>query len=422
MEQNEVYQEIFSATPVKVLKERTRNVLSQLDDKRILTMRNGTPRDWRGFKDLTEFDEHIAMTAYHDSFTQIILNTWQHEPASTIEKLLNILQKMGRYDIIDDAINFMYEDALSYRTSASKLKLQIPVQIPEISSASNPSISSCFDIEATAVNDDTVGATQRYASYVCYEDDDIEFVQLMVKNLEEKYNLQLCIPERDLTAQGLVEHSAIINFIKNRCNSMVIVLSDAFTRSKQNSFLTMLAQAISVEAQSRIIIPVIYKTCTLPTTLQALSKLDYTRGDKFSCFWARLESSIRQSSGYLASQANSSSMLSISAPGQSPPSPMITGDKSPVLLHPNSSSGYSSYSMNEDPQIDTASSEESLSSSVKVKKFVPNGIITPNLPSNSQEQMPSTSGIESTNSPTPSRRSTSKKSLLTMLKRKRNKK
>lgn len=411
MDKREKYQEVFSTTSVNVLKESTRNILiQQLDETRIREMRNGTLRDWRGFKDLTN---SIIPSGYCISYMEIMLKNWESNPENTIENLLGILKQMERYDIIDDIIDLMYDDAVGYKQS-NKLRIQIPqkIQDDEVSSASNFSTTSSFTSEVTTVHDIENSIRQLYDSYVCYEDDDVEFVQQMILNLEQDHQLQLCIPERDLTAHGLVDHSAIINFIRNRCKSMVIVLSESFTRSKQNSFLTMLAQAISIEAQSRFIIPVIYKTCVLPTTLQALSKLDLTRGDKFDCFWVRLATSIRQSSSYEASQFNiPSSMLSVSSSSlASPSSPNYRGDKSPILLHTSSSSGYSSYSMNLETkmEIERSKSEENLRSHVNKKKNFSNKLISSNIQGNNQEKRPSTStvgtAIFETASPTPSKK------------------
>lgn len=118
---------------------------------------------------------------------------------------------------------------------------------------------------------------QHYDAFLLYADEDEEFAQEMIENLETKNNLkvtamfhslnihylktehteyefkynnllffQLCLKERDLVAGISFEHEAIMRLISERCNRLITIISPDFLKSPANKFFVNYAQATGI--------------------------------------------------------------------------------------------------------------------------------------------------------------------------------
>jgi hypothetical protein len=56
---------------------------------------------------------------------------------------------------------------------------------------------------------------------------------------------QVCVKERDLLP-GTFEHSATLELIADRCNRVIVIISEAFMMTNLNKFLMSYAQSIGI--------------------------------------------------------------------------------------------------------------------------------------------------------------------------------
>lgn len=116
-----------------------------------------------------------------------------------------------------------------------------------------------------------------YDAFVCYADEDTDFVHKLIQILES-CNISILTKERLLA--GHIEFDAITQSIDQRCGRTIIILSPQFLESSKCVFQSKFAYALAYEQEKinmRKIIPVIYKPCVLPHTITMLSKVDLTR-------------------------------------------------------------------------------------------------------------------------------------------------
>lgn len=145
--------------------------------------------------------------------------------------------------------------------------------------------------------DDTLSTngSMYYDAYVCYADEDGEFVQFLSEFLEGRIGLKLFIPGRDLLV-GHMQHDAIFQMIEERCNRMLIILTPEFCQSSECEFQTRFATGLAIEQRNRKIIPIIYKRCDLPPVVRFMSKIDLSKGDQTPDWtWKKLVVSIKSS-------------------------------------------------------------------------------------------------------------------------------
>ena len=132
-----------------------------------------------------------------------------------------------------------------------------------------------------------------YDAYICYADEDIEFVSFLAQYLESpQIGLRLFIRDRDLLV-GSMKYDAFTYLIEKRCNYVVIVLTPNFIQSAECEFQTRFATGLQIEQRSRKLIPIILKACEIPPCIRYISKIDFSRGDsKWQWVWRKLITSI----------------------------------------------------------------------------------------------------------------------------------
>ncbi|XP_026148382.1 myeloid differentiation primary response protein MyD88 [Mastacembelus armatus] len=243
--------------------------------------------DWMAVAEAVDFT-YLEIKNYEglEDPTKRLLENWQARCSdATVGKLLSILTELERNDIVEDLRPLMDEDVRKYCENLKK-KAEPPVQVPEVDSCV-PRTPERFGITR---EDDPNGAPERFDAFICYCESDFEFVHEMIRELEQtEYKLKLCVFDRDVLPGSCV-WTITSELIEKRCKRMVVVISDEYLDSEACDFQTKFALSLCPGAQSKRLIPVVYKTMTkpFPSILRFLTKCDYTRPCTQAWFWERL--------------------------------------------------------------------------------------------------------------------------------------
>ncbi|CAG9817406.1 unnamed protein product [Phaedon cochleariae] len=277
----------MSDIPVRALRRETRNLLSSLlNPEKIIPTVQGLPRDWQGLAELCKIKgEQIPSIQRSDDPTAKVLELWceKTNPESTIENLINFLQNLDRFDVLDDITPLLEKDTEYYIANPNGY----PIDAVEFEDDSN--ILTYDDAERQKQG----LSLQIYDAFILFDDDDIAFATDIVIKLETQYNLSLCVKDRDMVG-GHLKHDSVIRLISTRCKRVIVVFSSAFLESPTNKYFCSLAQLEGIENCYRKIIPCLYKPCTLPLELRAYHLLNFNRSEKlFGNFWDQLFKSIK---------------------------------------------------------------------------------------------------------------------------------
>lgn len=77
-----------------------------------------------------------------------------------------------------------------------------------------------------------------YDAYVLYNDNDRDFAENLINKCEVEMGFSLFVKDRDINPGAQIEMNEIINIIANQCNHIIVVVSNAFLNSPNESFLT----------------------------------------------------------------------------------------------------------------------------------------------------------------------------------------
>ncbi|XP_006634260.1 myeloid differentiation primary response protein MyD88 isoform X1 [Lepisosteus oculatus] len=243
--------------------------------------------DWTTLAETMGFDylEIKNFDQYQDP-TKKILDEWMSRcPEATVGKLIQMLNEAGREDVITDLKPIIDKDCKDYLRK--KQMKEPPVQVPEVTSCG----PRTQEINGITVLDDPMGhMPEMFDAFICYCQNDIEFVHEMIRQLEQtEYKLKLCVFDRDVLP-GTCVWTITSELIEKRCKRMVVVISDDYLDSECCDFQTKFALSLSPGARSKRLIPVVYKTMKkqFPSILRFLTLCDYTKPCTKSWFWIRL--------------------------------------------------------------------------------------------------------------------------------------
>ncbi|KAL9967459.1 hypothetical protein ACROYT_G025681 [Oculina patagonica] len=163
------------------------------------------------------------------------------------------------------------------------------------------------------------GVSEWYDAYIAYAEPDKPFAEEIVETLESPpYCMKVCTDYRDLLAGG--DHlDNVAKAIQTRCGKVLVILSENFNRCQDADFVTNFVLSLSPDVKKRILIPIVYTPCKIPSLLGFITHLDYTRESQRKYFWNRLtfalgyrhyESSVEdiqdvESSGIVSSEGGS---------------------------------------------------------------------------------------------------------------------
>lgn len=292
----------FSTIPLRALRAKSRQKLSDCLNTPMLIKWRGLPRDFRGLADQFGMDNSFSrIMESHPDPTKAILerietevnksNNRSPEPFN-FKDLVDNLSTMERFDVVDDIMHMLNEDALKFQQNMQSLALlgeygHIPL-IRSLSTQSINSISLGPRRDRLTIHDD--GQDTHYDAYLCYADEDSESVFHIAQFLETQ-GLRLFIRDRDLLL-GTMEYGAYVELIEKRCNFVIVILTPEFLKSEECQYQALFAASVALSVRHRKIIPLILKSCDLPTFLRMLTKIDFSRNGSNDWMWKRLILSI----------------------------------------------------------------------------------------------------------------------------------
>ncbi|XP_069814937.1 myeloid differentiation primary response protein MyD88 [Dendropsophus ebraccatus] len=207
--------------------------------------------------------------------TLAVLEDWEKKcPKATVGRLLELLRKMERHDILTDITPLIDSDCKKY------LKKQQSVPPP----------LQVATVDSSGGVDSSAQIPENFDAFICYCPQDIKFVQEMISRLEQtEHRLKLCVFDRDVLP-GTCLWSITSELIENRCRKMVVVISDDYLDSPECDFQTKFALSLGPGARERRLIPIKYKPMKrpFPSILRFITVCDYTNPHIKGWFWDRL--------------------------------------------------------------------------------------------------------------------------------------
>lgn len=252
----------------------------------------GFQKDWPGLADCMGKSHQFThnLERFKDPTGELLL-TWQTEEGSTIGRLLSFLQKMDRYDILEDLkfMELIKQSCRDYDLEREKelrlLQAQKEMENPD---------------KSWTVGDVGKEKKEMFDAFVCFSDEDYEFMTEMLRELEEDRCHKLCVDVRDLLDHQ--DHSITAEVIKERCQRTIVILSRNFVRedNKLCEFAMRVAQSLSPAAQRSKIIPILIDPeCQVPTSLRHLTLVDYTRIFQKRYMWTKIAATMEDTTNYL---------------------------------------------------------------------------------------------------------------------------
>ncbi|KAM6161435.1 myeloid differentiation primary response protein MyD88 isoform 2-T2 [Erethizon dorsatum] len=182
----------MSSLPLAALNVRVRRRLSLF-----LNVRTQVAADWTVLAEEVGFDYlEIRQLETRLDPTGCLLDAWQGRPGASVGRLLELLAKLGREDVLVELGPSIEEDCQKYILKQQQEESEKPLQVARVDS-SVPRTEEPFGITTL---DDPLGHTpERFDAFICYCPSDIQFVQEMIRQLEQTdYRLKLCVSDRDV--------------------------------------------------------------------------------------------------------------------------------------------------------------------------------------------------------------------------------
>nr|WJZ56737.1 myeloid differentiation primary response protein [Dioryctria sylvestrella] len=272
----------LNSVPLSSLSYEFRSILSCLNAKKILPSDgpDRLPRDWRGLTSLLNISIEIVGTIneYPDK-TGKVLDIWlqRNDGTATLGKLLEYLERLDRFDVYDDIIDFVKKGNLSV-SNANQVALINNQQAVDTHS------------ELITFEDMQAGYPQFYDAYILYAEQDTSFVNEILTRMRAK-GFKLCTIH-DLVPGHQTPYGPVAQLIETRCHRIILVYSPEFLDSPDNKFFSDHAQAVGIESKKRNIIPIIYRDCQVPANLRYYHKLKYQPDELWYDFWEKLSKSL----------------------------------------------------------------------------------------------------------------------------------
>ncbi|TEA31376.1 hypothetical protein DBR06_SOUSAS710166 [Sousa chinensis] len=273
----------MSSLPLAALNVRVRRRLSLF-----LNLRAHVAADWTALAEEMGYEYlEIRRLETHADPTGSLLDEWQGRPGASVGRLLELLGKLGRDDLLMELGPSIEEDCQKYILKQQQEASEKPLQVDSVDS----SIPRTRDPAGITICDDPLGQMPEcFDAFICYCPSDIQFVQEMIRELEQtNHRLKLCVSDRDVLP-GTCIWSIASELIEKRCRRMVVVVSDDYLQSKECDFQTKFALSLSPGAHQKRLIPIKYKSMKkeFPSILRFITICDYTNPCTKSWFWTRL--------------------------------------------------------------------------------------------------------------------------------------
>ncbi|XP_017044563.1 myeloid differentiation primary response protein MyD88 [Drosophila ficusphila] len=298
----------YKETPLSELSFETRTQLSRmLNRKKVLRSEEGYQRDWRGILDLAKQKDFVDENA-NDPMGLVLVSWSQRDPQNaTVGNLEDFLGIIDRWDVCDDIQENLAKDIQRYILKQEQRQNALAEAFPSPPSdcietnnnySSNNNITVGQSVQILSEEDQRCAQMgqplPRYNACVLYAEADLEHATEIMNNLEsDRYNLRLFLRHRDMLMGVPFEHVQLSHFLATRCNYLIVVLTDEFLRSPENTYLVNFTQKLQIENNSRKIIPILYKTgMHIPHTLGIYTHMNYGGDSKLFNFWDKLARSL----------------------------------------------------------------------------------------------------------------------------------
>ncbi|XP_031542695.1 myeloid differentiation primary response protein MyD88 isoform X2 [Vicugna pacos] len=182
----------MSSLPLAALNVRVRRRLSLF-----LNVRTQVAADWTVLAEEMDFEYlEIRRLETHADPTGSLLDDWQGRPGASVGRLLELLAKLGRDDVLEELRPSIEEDCQKYILKQQQEASEKPLQVDSVDS----SIPRTPEQMGITTRDDPTGhMPERFDAFICYCPSDIQFVQEMIQQLEQtNYRLKLCVSDRDV--------------------------------------------------------------------------------------------------------------------------------------------------------------------------------------------------------------------------------
>ncbi|XP_046745118.1 myeloid differentiation primary response protein MyD88 isoform X2 [Diprion similis] len=278
----------LSTVPIVALSNTTKQSISSLlNPTKCLPADNGLLRDWRGLAELAGLGgvDLPNLSSKPDPCGYILSIMQEKSEGLMLTAFQALLEKLERWDVIDDTVALMEKDAEIYKQHSQR------------TSTSANAIDNRVEEQIITYDDlwrvpQGLGK-QKYDAFLLFVEEDINFVNEVCEKLEDEFNLKLCRKDRDFIVGLPFEHNAIMKLISERCNRLIAILSPNFVRSSVTEFFINFTQAQAIETRARKIIPCFYERCEVPVQLRYYHILDFKIQSKNFNFWEKLSRSIK---------------------------------------------------------------------------------------------------------------------------------
>jgi len=272
-----VTEEDYMKLTISVLRVPTRERLScMLNAKKVLPSPENIPRDWRGLCTLLNY----TIPSGCDPTDPIGKIFKFCEAKTTIAHFIECLERIDRYDVVEETDEFITSDIVSFKERQCSLANPTPV------------IHNDFDVNIITLDDITASNNglplPRYDAFLLYDNADIQSASAVVDKLEIDYKLKLCLKDRDLRPGVMFEYQSIIRLISDRCNWLITIVSNDFLKSPWNRFIMNYTQSLAIEQRIPKIIPCVFGDCILPQELKCYVHLFFNRHNPFCDPWNKL--------------------------------------------------------------------------------------------------------------------------------------
>ncbi|XP_025199948.1 myeloid differentiation primary response protein MyD88 [Melanaphis sacchari] len=266
----------FTDLTISILRLPTRERLScMLNAKKVIPSPENIPRDWRGLCTLLNY----TIPSGCDPTDPIGKIFKFCEAKTTIAHFIQCLKRIDRYDVVEETEELIISDIKYFK---------------ERSSLANPTPAVPNDFDINVITLDDINASNyglpfsRYDAFLLYDKADIQSAAAVVEKLETDYKLKLCLKDRDLRPGVMFEYQSIIKLISDRCNWLIIIVSNDFSNSPWNRFIMNYIQSLAIEQRLPKIIPCVFGDCVLPQELKCYVHLFFNKHNPFCDPWNKL--------------------------------------------------------------------------------------------------------------------------------------
>ncbi|XP_040820839.1 myeloid differentiation primary response protein MyD88 isoform X6 [Ochotona curzoniae] len=203
----------MSSLPLAALNVRVRRRLALF-----LNVRTQVAADWSALAEEMGFEYlEIRQLETRADPTGSLLDAWQGRPGASVGRLLELLAELGRDDVLTELRPSIEEDCQKYIDKQRQEESEKPLQVAVVGS----SVPRTPELAGITTLDDPLGQVpERFDAFICYCPSDMQFVQEMIRQLEQtNYRLKLCVSDRDVLP-GTCVWSIASELIEKRARSV----------------------------------------------------------------------------------------------------------------------------------------------------------------------------------------------------------